>query len=361
MATARKGPSARALSGLLEWYHRYRRDLPWRHTRDPYAIWVAEVMLQQTTVRSILPRFLGFLARFGTIDALAKASEADVLAAWSGLGYYHRARNLHRAARLIQERHAGEFPHTLPAALALPGVGLYTASAVLSMAYSLPLPVVDGNVRRVLARLFGLRGAEWRKDSSFYNLSSELIDRQAPGDWNQAVMELGATVCRPRKPACPACPVRRPCVARREALVEQLPEAPARRPSVAVTVAAALIRRDQSVLLVRRPSGRTLGGMWEVPQTGLASRGLPDLERELAEQHALAVAVGPLLATARHTITFHRIRVEVYAARLEREPPRAEDRLRWVGPAELAALPIAALSHKIIRACAAAQLPMSFG
>jgi A/G-specific adenine glycosylase len=360
MAASRKGPSPRALGGLLDWYRRYRRDLPWRDTRDPYAIWVAEVMLQQTTVRAILPRFLAFLDRFGTIDSVATAREEEVLAEWSGLGYYHRARNLHRAARLIKERHAGEFPRTLPAALGLPGVGLYTASAVLSMAYSAPLPVVDGNVRRVLARVFGLRGADWRKDSSFYNLASELIDTRAPGDWNQAMMELGATVCRPRRPACPVCPVRRLCMARREALVDQLPEARARRPTVAVTVAVALIRKGQQVLLVRRPSGRTLANMWEVPQTGLSSRGLPDLERELGEQYALAVAVGPLLATARHTITFRRIRVEVYAARLERELPRAADRFRWVSPSEMGALPIAALTHKIMRASAAAQLPMPF-
>src|SRR5262249_25086797 len=160
------------------------------------------------------------------------AAEEDVLASWSGLGYYHRARNLHRGAQHVVARHAGVFPRTLEAALAVPGVGLYTASAILSIGHGVPLPVVDGNVRRVLARLFALRGPEWRKDGPYYNRAEALLDRKNPGDWNQALMELGATVCTPRKPACPACPLRAECAAHAQGVVDELPESRARRAPV---------------------------------------------------------------------------------------------------------------------------------
>ena len=254
---------------LLDWYRRHRRDLPWRRTRDPYRVWVSEVMLQQTTVKTVLPYYDRFLERFPTLATLAAASEHDLLASWSGLGYYHRARNLQRGARQVLAQHAGEFPHSLEKALAVPGVGLYTASAVLSISRGVPLPVVDGNVRRVLARLFALRGPEWRKDAPFYNRAEELLDRKAPGDWNQALMELGATVCLPRKPACAACPVRAQCQAAAQGIQEELPEARARRAPVNVTVAAALVEKEGRVLLVRRAEGRLMGRMWEVPQTSL--------------------------------------------------------------------------------------------
>ena len=203
--------------------------MPWRRDRDPYRVWVSEVMLQQTTVRAVTPYYERFLAAFPTVAALAAAREEDVLGAWAGLGYYHRARNLRRGARHLVEHHGGRFPKTLEAALAVPGVGLYTASAVLSIAHGVPLPVVDGNVRRVLSRLFGLRGPQWRKDAPYYNRAEELLFRAAPGDWNQAVMELGATICVPRRPACPACPLADGCVARAEGLQDALPEPRARR------------------------------------------------------------------------------------------------------------------------------------
>ena len=260
---------------LLSWYDRHRRDLPWRGTKDPYRIWVSEVMLQQTTVKTATPYYEAFLKRFPTLQALAEEPEEEVLGAWSGLGYYHRARNLHRGAQHVAERHGGQFPKTLEAALAVPGVGLYTASAILSIAHGLPLPVVDGNVRRVLARLLALRGPEYRKDGPYYNRAEELLDRERPGDWNQALMELGATVCTPRDPGCEACPLRSRCRARALGVVDELPEGRARRAPVDVQVAAALVEKDGKVLLVRRPEGRLLGRMWEVPQTSLESRGLP--------------------------------------------------------------------------------------
>jgi A/G-specific adenine glycosylase len=354
-----RGPGAPLHRALLAWYRRQKRELPWRLTRDPYLIWVSEVMLQQTTVKAATPYFEAFVARFPTVEALAAAAEEDVLAAWSGLGYYHRARNLRRGAQHLLTHHAGHFPRTLEAALGIPGVGLYTASAVLSIAHGVPLPVVDGNVRRVLSRLFALRGPEWSSDGPYYNRAEELLSREHPGDWNQALMELGATVCTPRRPLCPACPLRDLCQAQALSLQDELPEARVRRASVEVVVAAALLERDGRVLLVRRREGALMGRFWEVPQTSLESKGSPDLERELREVHGLFVKRGALLGRARHAITFRRIRVEAYGARLRREPPPDPDRFRWIAPADLKNVPISSLTRKIIRAADRSQLPLA--
>jgi A/G-specific adenine glycosylase len=315
-------------------------------------------MLQQTTVKSVTPYFDRFCERFPTLEALAAASEEDVLAAWSGLGYYQRARNLHLGARHLRKHGQEAFPRTLEGALAVPGVGLYTASAVLSIAYGVPLPVVDGNVRRVLARLFALRGEEGRRAATYYNLADELLDRAAPGDWNQAVMELGATLCTPRKPACPACPLRASCRALEEGRAEELPEGRGRRSTVEVTVAAALIERGGRVLLVRRPPGRLMGRMWEVPQTSLDSQGRADLARELKERHGLDVVPGTLAVRARHAITFRRIRVEGYRARLRFPPPADAERFRWASPAEAAALPVSSMTRKLLRGLGSPQMPL---
>ena len=357
-------PISRPGPGLLHrelgaWYARNRRDLPWRRTRDPYAIWVSEVMLQQTTVRVATPYYEGFLRRFPTVSDLGAAGEEQVIAAWSGLGYYHRARNLRRGAAHVVERHRGRFPRSLEAALAVPGVGLYTASAVLSIAYSLPFPVVDGNVRRVLARLLALRGARWRRDGPFYDLAEELLDRAAPGEWNQALMELGATVCTPRKPACPACPLRAHCRGRRLGIADTLPEGKAARPPVDVTVAAALVEAGDRLLLVRRAEGRLLGRMWEVPQTSLEARGLADLARELEERHGLRVVPGPLVVRARHAITFRRIRLEGYRTRLRRPAPADPERFRWASLEEAALLPTSSMTRKLLRGLRSAQLPLA--
>ena len=343
---------------LLGWYRRNSRDLPWRRDRDAYRVWVSEVMLQQTTVKTVLPYYEAFLRRFPDVAALAAASEEEVVAAWSGLGYYHRARNLHRGARHVVEHHAGRFPKTLEAALAVPGVGLYTASAILSIAFGVPLPVVDGNVRRVLARLRALRGPRWRRDGPYYNLAEEVLDPDSPGDWNQALMEIGAVVCTPRRPACPACPVRSACRAHALGLQERIPESRQRRAPVDVTVAAALVERDGRVLLVRRAEGRLMGRMWEVPQTSLEARGLSDLARELSVRHDLAVVPGALVALARHTITFRRIRVEAYRARLRRQPRPDPERYRWVTVAEVASLPVSSMTRKILRGFSSPQIPL---
>jgi len=217
---------------------------------------------------------------------------------------------------------------------------------------------VDGNVRRVLARLFALGGPAWRRESAFYNLADELLDREAPGEWNQALMELGATVCAPRKPACPACPLRAACRARALGLTGELPEGRPRRPPVEVTVAAALIEKGGRLLLVRRSDGPLMSGMWEVPQTSLESRGLPDLARELEQRHRLRVVPGALAVRARHAITFRRIRLEGYRASLRHRLPPDPDRYRWVSPAEAASLPTSSMTRKLLRGLQDPQLPL---
>jgi A/G-specific adenine glycosylase len=219
------------------------------------------------------------------------------------------------------------------------------------------LPVVDGNVRRVLARLFALRGPRFRTDGPFYNLAETLLEAESPGDWNQALMELGATVCVPRKPACPACPLRGSCQALEAGIVDELPEGRAKRATVEVTVAAALIERKGRLLLVRRAEGALLGRMWEVPQTSLESRGLPDLARELRDHHGLEVTPGALRVRARHAITYRRIRLEGYATLLAGRAPADSERFCWVTAEEARSLPVSSMTRKLFDGLAAAQRP----
>jgi A/G-specific adenine glycosylase len=239
---------------LIEWYCGARRDLPWRRTRDPYAIWVSEIMLQQTQVATVIPFYERFMARFPTLEALATAPEDDVLRLWAGLGYYSRARNLQRGAQEVLARHHGRVPEAVDDLLGLPGVGRYTAGAIASVAYNQPAPILDGNVIRVLCRLYGLRGDPKRAPlhGRLWQLAEENIPPDHAGEFNQAMMELGATVCTPRSPRCNACPIAPACEARRLGIQEALPElarAPAPTP---LRMAAAVVWRGTEVLLVKR-------------------------------------------------------------------------------------------------------------
>jgi A/G-specific adenine glycosylase len=340
--------TAAVRAALLRWYRRERRDLPWRRSADPYRIWLSEVMLQQTTVAAVVPYYERFVARYPDLPALAAAREEDVLALWSGLGYYRRAHSLLAGARAVVERHGGRFPREREAALALPGIGPYTAAAVLSIALGQPEAVVDGNVRRVLARLLAIDGAGGPAPALAQALATALLEPTAPGDWNQAVMELGATVCTPKTPDCGACPLHGHCRALRRGLVDRLPAVKPRRASVDVVVAAAIVRRGQRCLLVRRGEGPLLAGFWELPQTSLQDSGLPDLVETVRREHGVVLEPGELIATARHAITFRRIRVEAYVARAVGSLPRDPRRLCFASAEEAAALPVGALSRKLL-------------
>jgi A/G-specific adenine glycosylase len=238
------GPSAeRVRRRLLDWYGRSRRDLPWRRVRDPYAIWVSEVMLQQTRVATVIPYYERFLARFPTLTALARAEESEVLAAWQGLGYYRRARALHRGARAVAADHGGSLPRDLEGLRAIPGIGPYTAGAIASIAFDTPAPVVDGNVTRVLCRLYALGGDPAKNPlrAELWRRAAQLVPAARASDFNQALMELGATVCTPRAPRCDECPLRRACLARSHGSAEALPEKKRRLPTVAVRASAGVV------------------------------------------------------------------------------------------------------------------------
>ncbi|MGH7589509.1 MAG: A/G-specific adenine glycosylase [Gemmatimonadota bacterium] len=254
---------------LLDHYDLHRRELPWRHERDPYRIWVSEVILQQTRVETAIPFYHRWVERFPTLEALAEADREEVMAAWSGLGYYRRARHLHEAARVVRDRMAGELPREARDLTALPGIGPYTAGAVASIAFGRREPAVDGNARRVLSRLFDLDRAS---AAELDGVARPLVPPDRPGDFNQALMELGATVCRPRAPECARCPLEELCLARRRGTVDRRPR-PRRREEVPVFVVgtAVLSSLEGRVLLARRPEEGLLGGTWEFPGA-LASR-----------------------------------------------------------------------------------------
>ena len=293
-------------------------------------------MLQQTQVATALPYYQRFVARFPSLRALARAPLDRVLAAWSGLGYYRRARHLHEAAGIVVREQAGRVPSEPRAFGALPGVGRYTVGAVLSMGFGSPLAVLDGNVARVLARLaaqpWSIRRAPDAR--ALWALAEQLLDRASPGDWNQALMELGATVCTPRAPVCPACPARRFCRAHAAGRQEDFPPAAPRRAGVRVRRAVARVERDGRVLMVRR-EGTLLDGLWEPPGVDLA--GHEPAERSLARALARLGLRGKLHATPvliRHTITHRKIEAQVWRCEPRRPLPRAGPRLRWVAPGE---------------------------
>jgi A/G-specific adenine glycosylase len=318
---------------LLAWFAARKRDLPWRRTKDPYRIWLSEIMLQQTRVAAVVPYYENFLARFPDMHALARAREEAVLSHWAGLGYYSRARNLLRAAQEIDARHGGRFPREYDAALALPGIGRYTAAAVLSIAYDEPLAVLDGNVARVLARLGALRGdlrapALWQKLEA---AAQKLLARKTPGDWNQAMMELGATICTPKSPKCGECPVAGWCRAQKLGIAAQLPDARKKRESVQVTLAAAVLLDPRGrTLLVRRAGkdGALFSRMWQFPALETTVDAVASLAQHLQGKFDVKVAKGQMvqLKTARHAVTFRAIRLEPFLIRVKHLPKIKEAR-----------------------------------
>ncbi len=340
----------------LNWYHHNRRDLPWRGESDPYRIWVSEVMLQQTQVNTVIPYYRRFLAAFPTVHALAAALQEDVLKQWEGLGYYARARNLHRAAKEIVQQWNGHLPATFAQLRTLPGFGNYTAGAVASIAFDQPVPAVDGNVKRVLARLFAIEdnitkgaGARQVKD-----LAAELVDPESPGDWTQALMELGATLCLPRSPKCLLCPVNDMCQGRRLGLAHELPKKPAKKALPHFDVTAAVIQNGDQLLIARRPLEGMLGGLWEFPGGKQeAGETLPAcLQREIKEELGVEIQVSRPVITVKHSYTHFKITLHAFYCRLIEGAPQALGVAdwRWVGLQEINQFPFARTDLKIIEA-----------
>ncbi len=350
---------------LLEWYRRRRRDLPWRRTSDPWRIWVSEVMLQQTRVGTVIPYYTSFVERFPDIRALAEAREDDVLKAWEGLGYYARARNLHRAARVVVREHGGRVPDDPERFRALPGAGEYITAAVQSIAFGRPMAVVDGNVRRVIARLYALDApadtAAGRR--AVAERARALLAPRTPGDFNQAMMELGATVCLPRAPRCDACPLRRPCRARALGEPERWPARRSRRRPPLRRVAVGVVVRRGRVLITRRASRGLLGGLWEFPGGAIEAGESPReaCEREIREETGLDVQVAEHVARVSHAYSHFRVELDVFLCRSARGRVRLDGPVafRWVTPDELDDFAFPGANRKFIpalrRALAAAR------
>jgi A/G-specific adenine glycosylase len=342
---ANAGQLTRMRTALLEWYESSRRDLPWRRSRDPYAIWVSEIMLQQTRVAVVVERYQAFMARFPTVAALARASEQDVLALWSGLGYYRRARMLHKAAQLIVADRGGVMPETAADLRTLPGIGGYTSAAIASIAHGEPVAVVDGNVERVLCRLAGWDASSGKGSADLRNrietMAARLLDPRRPGNFNQAMMELGATVCVPRNPRCLVCPLSWGCKTRGE-------HKTAPRPRIAtLEVAHALCvrtapdadgggpRPDCEVLLDQRPAGfSVMPGLWE----------LPALRDGAGEAGDVRMTVRHAIMQVNYIVRIHDVREEDVTARTVAGGDR-----RWVSPTEAGTMALTGLARKVLQ------------
>jgi len=348
--SASSDPSSVQAGALLAWYDRHARRLPWRqppgtmHAPDPYRVWLSEVMLQQTTVAAAGPYFERFLTRWPRIADLAAALLEDVLAAWAGLGYYARARKLHECARTIAERHGGEFPREEQALLDLPGIGPYTAAAIAAIAFGRKATVVDGNVERVIARLFAVRTPLPQAKAEIKALAARLVPERRAGDFAQAMMDLGATICTPRRPACSLCPWAEYCRARKDGCAEELPHRAPRAERPVRRGAAFFARNEEGLILLRRrPPHGLLGGMLEVPSTPW---------QEARWQRAAALAHAPFEARwarragqVEHTFTHFHLVLDVFAASA---PAQIEANGEWADPAALHALALPSVMRKVI-------------
>jgi A/G-specific adenine glycosylase len=347
---------------LLAWFGQFQRDLPWRHDQDPYRIWLSEIMLQQTRVAAAIPYYERFLQHFPNIQALAEAPQEEVLRLWSGLGYYSRARNLQSAAQQIVAEHGAQFPADKDEALALRGIGNYTAAAILSIAYGKRLAVLDGNVARVLARLGAIRGDlhESPRWQSLQQTATALLDPASPGDWNQAMMELGATLCTPRAPQCLLCPVSSFCEARKLGIADVLPEKRKKRATVAVTLAAAVFLdlRGRTLLLPppksqppaanKQDIASLVSKMWHFPTMQVRKNASEELRRFLAASAAprkKSSARFVPLSFARHAVTYRKILLQPFLVRVAKFPlfPGA----RIIALVSIDSLPVSSLTRKV--------------
>ncbi len=344
------------MKALLSWYASHARQLPWRGHPDPYAVWVSEIMLQQTRVEAVVPYFERWMEAFPTVAALAAASLGDVLTAWEGLGYYSRARNLHKAARIICSEYDSELPRDAKKLRQLPGIGRYTAGAIASIAFGLDEAALDGNIRRVLARLFNVSepARSPAGEKQLWVLAQTNLPAGQAGDYNQALMDLGATLCTPRAPDCPHCPLENQCQARLLGIQEERPVLKKKPIIPHYTVTAAVICRGELVLIAQRPLNGLLGGMWEFPggkqQSGESLPGC--LTREIQEELGTEVHVGERIGTYQHAYTHFRVTLHAFWCSLVNggEPrPLEANELCWVRPAELTGYPMGKIDRQIAR------------
>ena len=355
-AFAAEGAKSEAPRRLLEWYDRHARRLPWRDEPTPYRVWISEIMLQQTQVRTVLPYFERWMERFPTLQDLAAASEQEVLQAWEGLGYYSRARHLLQAARIVASQYGGRLPSRRDQLEDLPGIGRYTAGAITSIAFGQDEPALDGNIRRVLARLFNIatpaRSPEGEK--TLWALARETLPPGRAGDYNQALMDLGSSICTPHAPACLICPVADLCEAREMGVQEERPVLEAKPAVPHYTVTAAVIHRDGRVLIARRPENGLLGGMWEFPGGKIEpGETLPEcLRREIREELGAEIQVGDAFGVYRHGYTHFKVTLHAFCCSLDGgDEPRALEasEIRWATPGELQNFPMGKIDRQIAR------------
>ena len=329
-----KAPAIR--KALLRWFREEARDLPWRKTKEPYHVWLSEILLQQTRVDQGLPYYERFLAALPTLEKLAAASEHDVLKLWEGLGYYTRARNLHKAARQVMEQYGGRLPERAELLQLLPGVGKYTAGAIASIAFNERAPVVDGNVKRVLSRLFNIAQSidDTAVDKQLWAMADALVPASDPGDFNQAMMELGARICTPKKPDCGSCPVSVECEAWKRGVQEKRPVRKAKKAVPHKEIVVAVIAKDGRYLIGKRPADGMLAGLWEFPGGKLeAGESHQDaLRRECEEELGVKVRVGGMIASVNHAYTHLKVTLNVYRCAIEKGKPKSKihDELAWV-------------------------------
>lgn len=340
---------------LLHWYRQQGRSLPWRNTHDPYKIWVSEIMLQQTQVKTVIPYYQRWIEQFPTVETLAAAEQQTVLKAWQGLGYYARARNLHRAAQVIVDQRAGVFPNTLDEAIALPGIGRTTAGGILSAAFNQPTAILDGNVKRVLARLVGLLQPPNRAQAKLWKLSELLIDLHHPRDFNQALMDLGATVCIPKTPRCEACPWSHRCRAYISNLQHQIPMTESRSELPHKQIGVAVIWNNEGQILIdRRRQDGLLGGLWEFPGGKIEpNESIEDcIRREIREELDIDIIVGDRLVTVDHAYSHFRVTLNVHHCRYVSGNPKPLecDEIRWVALDDLHIYPFPKANERIISA-----------
>jgi len=331
---------------LLNWYDKNARVLPWRGHPDPYAVWVSEIMLQQTRVETVIPFFQRWMRCFPTIFKLAAASQKDVLNIWEGLGYYRRGRNLHRSAKMLVENLNGELPKDFNELQKLPGIGRYTAAAISSIAFGQDQAALDGNIRRVLSRVFNVTELlrSTRGERFLWNLAAEHLPSGRAGDYNQAIMDLGATICIPKNPDCGQCPVKDVCLAKALGIQDDRPVSVPKAKIPHYTVTAAVIQREGMVMIVQRPPNGLLGGMWEFP----GGKQEPDedlttcIQREVLEELNSKIRVGEPFGVYEHAYTHFRVSLHAFLCSLNGTEPQINEHtdLRWVTPSELGDFPM---------------------
>ncbi len=340
---------------LLKWYDHHARELPWRGQREAYAVWISEIMLQQTRVETVLPYFTRWMNIFPDAASLAEADQITVLKAWEGLGYYSRARNLHRCARILMDQYQGEFPRSIAELEKLPGIGAYTARAIASIAFGQDEATLDGNIRRVLSRYAGMRlPARSREgEKRLWQLAREHLTPGRAGDHNQALMDLGALVCLPRNPDCLSCPLSESCFARQNYMTDQLPNLEKRPPVPHYNVSAAVIHRGDRVLITQRPQQGLLGGLWEFPGGKQeAGETLEEaLHREIMEELGARIVIHKALGVYRHAYTHFRVTVHAYDCSLNDSEPSVISvaDLRWIDPHAALDYPMGKVDRMISR------------